>query len=87
MKSCSYCGRQNDEGATLCPECGAMVALCSGYFLGGFALALQAGLAVLMGFPLAGHERQVAAAAIAALISVITGIAVQRQIAVLKETC
>jgi hypothetical protein len=35
---------------------------------------------------MAGRERQVAAATIAALASVITGIAVHRQFAALKET-
>ncbi len=63
----------------------AILLLCSGYLLVGFVVGLESALAIAMGFPMAGHERQVVAAAIAALACVITGIVLHRQIALLRD--
>ncbi len=63
---------------------GAIFVLCSGYLLIGFVAALNCVLALMLGFPAVGHERQIYLATFAALASFVTGIAVHRQIAVLK---
>ena len=64
---------------------GAIQLLCSGYLLVGFVAGLNCALALMLGFPAVGHERQVYAATFAALGSFITGIVVHRQIALPKE--
>lgn len=64
---------------------GAIRALGAGYLLVGFVLGFHGALVVALGFPAAGHERQLAATAIVALGSIGTGIAVHRQIAILKD--
>ena len=64
---------------------GAILLLCSGYLLVGFVAGLNCALALMLGFPAVGHERQVYAATFAALGLFITGIVVHRQIALPKE--
>lgn len=64
---------------------GAILLLCSGYLLVGFVLGLNCALALTLRFPAVGNERQLYAATLAALLSFVTGIVVQHQIAILKE--
>ena len=64
---------------------GAIQLLCSGYLLVGFVIGLNCALALMLGFPAIGHERQICAATFVALVSFSTGIVVHRQIARLKE--
>ena len=65
---------------------GAMVALCFGYLLVGFTLAWPLALVLATGFGAAGSERQLAAMAIIALLSMVAGIALHRQIDILKHS-
>jgi hypothetical protein len=64
---------------------GAIVALCSGYLLVGFMLGLQSALLMATGFAPVGHERQIAATAVIALVLIVAGIAIHRQIAILND--
>ena len=64
---------------------GAIQLLCSGYLLVGFVIGLNCALALMLGFPAIGHERQLYAATFAALVSFSTGIVVHRQMGILKE--
>jgi hypothetical protein len=54
--------------------------LCSGYLVVGFVVALNSTVALLLAFPALGHERPLGAALVAALVLIITGIAVHHQI-------
>ncbi len=72
-------------GLAWCLHRGAMVALCCGYLLVGFMLAWPLVLALATGFGVAGSERQLAAMAIIALTSIVAGIVIHRQIAILKD--
>ena len=64
---------------------GAILALCFGYLLVGFVVGLQSALAWTIAYPaVVGHEIQYGVAFVAALVLIITGIAVHRQIATLN---
>jgi hypothetical protein len=63
----------------------AIEALCAGYLLVGFILGLHSAMILSMGFPSVDIKRQLAAAAIIALASFSTGIAIYRQIPILND--
>ncbi len=63
----------------------AILLLCSGYLLVGSVAGLNCAFALMLGLPAVGHERQLYAAALVALVSFIAGIIVHRQRAILKD--